>query len=61
MQNQQKNAILKLFRLGYGYAAYAVGYAAYAVGYAAYAVGYAAYVRQTENKASTVQLSWSWD
>ena len=47
--------------MGYGYAAYAVGYAAYAVGYAAYAVGYAAYVRQSENKASTVQLSWSWD
>ena len=61
MQNEQKNAIPQLFRLGYGYAAYAVGYAAYAVGYAAYAVGYAAYVRQSENKASTVQLSWSWD
>ena len=54
MKNQQKNAILQLFRLGYGYAAYAVGYAAYAA-------GYAAYVRQCENKASTVQLSWSWD
>ena len=75
MQNQQKNEILLLFRFGYGcaayvvgyaasavgYAAYAVGYAAYAGGYAAYAVGYAAYVRQSENKASTVQLSWSWD
>ena len=36
MKNQQKNAILQLFRLGYGYAAYAVGYAAYAVGYTAY-------------------------
>ena len=36
MKNQQKNAILQLFRLGYGYAAYAYGYAAYAVGYAEY-------------------------
>ena len=61
MKNQQKNAILQLFRLGYGYAAYAVGYAAYAVGYAAYAAGYAAYVCQCENKGSTAQLSWIWD
>ena len=42
-------------------AAYAVGCAAYAVGCAAYAVGCAAYVRQCENKANSVQLSWSWD
>ena len=33
----------------------------YAVGCAAYAVGCAAYVRQCENKANSVQLSWSWD
>ena len=44
-----------------GCAAYAVGCAAYAVGCAAYAVGCAAYVRQCENKANSVQLSWSWD
>ena len=37
------------------------GCAAYAVGCAAYAVGCAAYVRQCENKANSVQLSWSWD
>ena len=42
-------------------AAYAVGCAAYAVGCAAYAAGCAAYVRQCENKANSVQLSWSWD
>ena len=48
------NAILLLFRLSFGYAAYADGYAAYAA-------GYAAYVRHCENKSSTVQLSWSWD
>ena len=28
---------------------------------AAYAAGCAAYVRQCENKANSVQLSWSWD
>ena len=44
-----------------GCAAYAVGCAAYAVGCAAYAAGCAAYVRQCENKANSVQLSWSWD
>ena len=43
------------------YAAYAESYAAYAVGCAAYAESYAAYVRQCENKAKPVQLSWSWD
>ena len=42
-------------------AAYAVGCAAYPVGCAAYAAGCAAYVRQCENKANSVQLSWSWD
>ena len=44
-----------------GCAAYADGCAAYADGCAAYAVGCAAYVRQCENKANSVQLSWSWD
>ena len=47
--------------LFHGYAAYAESYAAYAVGCAAYAESYAAYVRQCENKAKPVQLSWSWD
>ena len=56
-----KNAILILFRMGEGYAAYSVGCAAYAVGCAAYAAGCAAYVRQSENKTNSVQLSWSWD
>ena len=39
----------------------AVGCAAYAVGCAAYAAGCSAYVSQCENKAKSVQLSWSWD
>ena len=42
-------------------AAYAEGCAAYAEGCAAYAEGCAAYVRHCENKANSVQLSWSWD
>ena len=49
-----KKAILVLFRVGGGCAAYAVGCAAYAA-------GCAAYVRQCENKTNSVQLSWSWD
>ena len=44
-----------------GCAAYAEGCAAYAEGCAAYAEGCAAYVRNCENKANSVQLSWSWD
>ena len=44
-----------------GCAAYAEGCAAYAEGCAAYVQGCAAYVRHCENKANSVQLSWSWD
>ena len=44
-----------------GCAAYAEGCAAYAEGCAAYAEGCAAYVRNCENKANSIQLSWSWD
>ena len=51
MQNQQNNAILLLFRLGYGYAVYTVGYAAYAA-------GFAAYVCQCENKANSA-FNWT--
>ena len=44
-----------------GCAAYAEGCAAYAEGCAAYVQGCAAYVCHCENKANSVQLSWSWD
>ena len=44
-----------------GCVAYADGCAAYAEVCAAYKEGYAAYVRHCENKANSVQLSWSWD
>ena len=56
-----REALVRLFHTFPGCAAYAVGCAAYAVGCAAYAAGCAAYVRQCENKANSVQLSWSCD
>ena len=57
METVIKKAILVLFRLGGGCAAYAVGYAAYAIGCAAFAFGCAAYVCQCEIKTNSVQLS----